>query len=123
MNHSFEIITSLQYENKALKAENRKLKSGQAFLGLKEHYKKEMAAKDRLIRELKKELARAHAETVTVRKYWSEVLDDLDAERKKDVSKAKQETKKMEACFLEERRKNEKLQDKLKEERRQKYEM
>lgn len=123
MNYPFEIITALQYENKALKAENRKLKSGQAFLELKEYYKKEMAAKDRLIRELKQELARSHAETVNVRRYWNEVLDDLDAERKKDVSKAKQETKKMEACFLEERRKNEKLQEKLKEERRQKYEM
>lgn len=123
MNSSFEFITFLQYENKALKAENSKLKSGQAFLDLKEYYRKELAAKDRLIEKLKRELAEAHAETVTVRKYWNEIVDDVDAERKRAVLKAQRETEKMEKCFLEEKQKNEELQDKLKEERRQKYEM
>lgn len=123
MNSSFEFITFLQYENKALKAENSKLRSGQAFLDLKEYYRKELAARDRLIEKLKRELAEAHAETVTVRKYWNEIVDDVDAERKRAVLKAQRETEKMEKCFLTEKQKNEELQERLKEERRQKYEM
>ena len=123
MNHSFEFITSLQYENKALKAENRKLKSGQAFLELEAYYKKELAKMKRLVEKLKRELAKSHAETVTVRKYWSEIFDDVDAERKKAVMEARRETKKMEERFLAEKQKNECLQEKIKEERREKYEM
>lgn len=39
--------------------------------------------KDREVQKWKKEAARAHAEAVTVRKYWGETSDDLERGRSK----------------------------------------
>lgn len=72
---------------------------------------------------MKEECGRAHAGTVTVRKYWSEIFDDVEAERKKAVLKAQASTKRMEERALAAERKNDELSEKLKEERREKYEL
>ena len=39
------------------------------------------------------ELSKAHSETVTVRKYWSEVMDDLEKEHRKEICRLLAENK------------------------------
>lgn len=74
-----------------------------------------------MIRQLEKEVAQLHAEIVTVRKYWSEIFDDVERERKRDVLRVMAETKRMEERALAAEKKVEELEEKLKTERREKY--
>lgn len=77
-----------------LKAALRKIKefeSGERYTRMEREHERRLAAKDREERKLRKELADAHKECVTVRKYWSEVMDDLYREfRKKEAAWARQ---------------------------------
>lgn len=118
-----EYIWYLKFQNSNLRRELEAYKSGNKFRKLCEKYEALLEKKDAEIRALKEECGRAHAETVTVRKYWSEIFDDVEAERKKAVLKAQAGTKRMEERALAAERKNDELSEKLKEERREKYEL
>lgn len=118
-----EHIWYLKFQNSNLRRELEAYKSGNKFRKLREKYEALLEKKDAEIRALKEECGRAHAETVTVRKYWSEIFDDVEAERKKAVLKAQSGTKRMEERALAAERKNDELSEKLKEERREKYEL
>ena len=116
-----EYIWYLKFKNANLERELRSYKSGNKFEKLRQDYEAVIRAKDQEIRRLKEELAEAHAETVTVRKYWNEIFDDVDAERKRDVMKARHETMKAEEQVLAAERKIDELTEKLKGERKEKY--
>ena len=116
-----EYIWYLKFKNANLERELRSYKSGNKFEKLRQDYEAVIRAKDQEIRRLKEELAEAHAETVTVRKYWNEIFDDVDAERKRDVMKARHETMKAEEHVLAAERKIDELTEKLKGERKEKY--
>ena len=83
MNSNFEYITTLQYRVKKLSHEVEEFKSGEKYQKMDAEYKKMLRHYEYVIRQLKQELARAHSETVTVRKNWSEIFDDLEIERQK----------------------------------------
>lgn len=80
MNVSFEVMTSLQYEVRHLRALVAAFKSGERYVEIEKRYEKALAEKDREIRQLKKELAAAHAETVDVRNKWLETFEDIEKE-------------------------------------------
>lgn len=123
MDNSFEIITSLQYENKSLKQQLRKFKTGEAYVEQREYFHKELSAKDRMIAKLKRELAQAHAETVTVRKYWSEVFDDVYADARRDYIRECKEKVKMEERAIRAERQRDETLDKYRDLRREMYAM
>ena len=100
-----EYIWYLKFKNANLEQELRSYRSGNKLRQLQQDYEAVIRAKDREIRRLKEELAKAHAETVTVRKYWNEIFDDVDAERKKAVLKAQGETIRAEKNMLAAERK------------------
>ena len=116
-----EYIWYLKFKNANLEQELKSYKSGNKFKKLREDYESVIRAKDREIKCLKEELAKAHAETVTVRKYWNEIFDDVDAERKRAVLKAQDETRRAEENVLAAERKIDELAEKLKGERKEKY--
>ena len=116
-----EYIWYLKFKNANLEQELRSYRSGNKLRQLQQDYEAVIRAKDREIRRLKEELAKAHAETVTVRKYWNEIFDDVDAERKKAVLKAQGETIRAEKNVLAAERKIDGLTEKLKKERKEKY--
>ena len=95
MGINFEYVTNLQYKVKALQARLEAFESGEAYRRQKEEYEKRLREKDRMIESLKKELARSHAETITVRNQWMEVFEDMEKEHRKALSKEQQESARM----------------------------
>ena len=62
-------------------------------------HQKEYMAYERKLRRLTQDLAAAHRETIRVRNYWFQVLEDMQRELEQAKRKAEQELKKMEkAC-------------------------
>lgn len=100
MRINFEYVTSLQYKVKALQAQVEAYESGEAYQRQKEAYEKRLREKDRIIESLKKELARSHRETITVRNQWMEVFEDLEKEHRKALSKEQQEKARMEERMI-----------------------
>ncbi len=121
MNTASDYIWYLKFKITNLEQELRAYKSGSKIKKLREDYEAVIRAKDAEIKCLKDAAAKAHAETVTVRKYWNEIFDDVDRERKRDVLKAQAETKCMEKRAAAAEKKQEELAERLKEERREKY--
>ena len=66
----FSYLTTLQYQNKAMRQELEAFRNGERYRKLQADYHKVTAGYIREISRLKKELAKAHAETVTVRDIW-----------------------------------------------------
>ena len=63
---------TLQYQNRALRQELESFRSGERYKKLQSDHHKVVAGYIKEINQLKKELARAHAATVTVRDIWFE---------------------------------------------------
>lgn len=123
MNHSFEYISTLQYRLKAANDEIAAFKSGKKYIQMEAHYMSIIRKQESRIKALELEIARAHAETVTVRNHWLEVTEDLDKEFQKKLIKAENKLKKMEKRALNAERQRDDALDKLKEERLEKYKL
>ncbi len=95
MKINFEYFTALQYEVKSLRAQVKAYESGEAFRKQRDAYEKRLREKDRIIKTLKKELADAHKETVTVRNNWMQVFEDMEKEQQKELEKERRNTSRM----------------------------
>lgn len=62
---------------KAAQTRNKELESGERYVRLKELHQKECRGYGSRILELQKEAADAHKETIRVRNYWFQVLEDM----------------------------------------------
>ena len=71
------IIISLMCRLKAAQTRNKELESGEHYIKLKELHQKECRAYERKIQALLTEIADAHKETIRVRNYWFQVLEDM----------------------------------------------
>ena len=88
MNINFQYVSALQYEVRALRAQLQAYKSGEAYRSMKEDYERQLREKDRIIATQKKEIAAAHQNVINMRNNWMQVLDDMEKEHKKELSKA-----------------------------------
>lgn len=123
MNSSFEYISTLQYRLKAANDEIAAFKSGEKYIQMEAHFWDIIRKLEARINALEIEIARAHAETVTVRNHWIEVTEDLDKECQKKLIKAEKALTKMEKRALNAERQRDDALDKLKEERLEKYKL
>lgn len=75
-----------------------------------ELYEKALKEQEERIQKMKRmnqELAKAHSETVAVRRYWGEVMDDLDKDHQAEVSRLLRKIKRLEKENLEPARQRE----------------
>ena len=82
---AFEYMTNLQYKVADLAEQVRAFKSGETYQKLVRFFENCLAAKDRVIEQLKLELAEVRAQYVDVRNNWLEVTEDLEAEHAKAI--------------------------------------
>lgn len=73
------------------------------------------------IKDLKKELAKAHAETITVRNYWFDVANDMENEKHKEINKITKKYKNMEKRALKAEKQRDDALDKITEQRKEIY--
>ena len=121
MNHSFEIITSLQYSLKAATAQVVAFQSGKKYLDMQKAHEEEIRKLSMRIQHLEKELEKAHRETVAVRNQWFEVFEDLEKEHAKELAQAVKKAQRLEKRALHAEGKLEKAEEKITLQRRQIY--
>ena len=107
---------------KAAQTRNKELESGERYVRLKELHQKECREYGSRILELQKEAADAHKETIRVRNYWFQVLEDMLLEFEKMQKKTKQELQEMEKRALKAEKRRDDALDKVKELQHQFYE-
>lgn len=93
MPDTYDHIT-LMCRLKAAQRRNKELESGERYIQLEELHQKEYNVYEHKIEKLKKELADAHKETIRVRNYWFQVLEDMLREFEKAQKKVRAGTPK-----------------------------
>ena len=121
MPNAYDRITLL-CRLKAAQTRNKELESGERYVRLKELHQKECRGYGSRILELQKEAADAHKETIRVRNYWFQVLEDMLLEFEKMQKKTKQELQEMEKRALKAEKQRDDALDKVKELQHQFYE-
>ncbi len=106
-------ISDLLFNIKVLKDKIAAFESGDQYRRIKEENRRIVADRDLQIRQLKKELAKAHAETVGVRKRWSQTCDDVVAEKETALRACDRKLKKMQDRMYEAERQRDEYKDKL----------
>lgn len=121
MNISFEYITNLEYRLKAALNEIAAFKSGEKYIQIEEYFWGIIHKYEAQIKDLKKELAKAHAETVTVRNYWFDVANDMENEKHREINKVTKKYKNMEKRALKAEKQRDDALDKITEQRKEIY--
>lgn len=121
MHMDFETVSTLQYRNRSLTKQVEAFKSGEKYIQMETAYKELLRFHHREIKRLEYELSKAHSETVTVRRYWGEVMDDLEKEYREQVRRLEAEIERLKKQNLELARQRDAAKDKLRERTRQYY--
>ena len=89
--------------------------------GWKKHYWGIIRRLESRIKALEQELAKAHAETVTVRNYWFDVVNDVDHENQKEIKKVTTALRNMEKRAVKAEKQRDDALDKITLQRREIY--
>lgn len=112
---NFEYTTKLQYQVKHLTSQVQSFLSGEKYVSMKQDFQNQLAAKNREIKSLKSELGKAHCATVTMRKQWMEVFEDVTKENEKQSRRKNDEIKRLNKQILELHQQLNASKDKLKD--------
>ena len=115
MNTAFEYITNLQYKVKTLTDQVKAFESGKKYVTMYSKFKTQLSAKDQEITKLKYELADSHSQTVTVRKNWMQVFEDMEKDHEKELQKKDRKIKELEKRALNAERMLDLARDNLKQ--------
>ena len=121
MNSAFEYITTLQYRLKVANDKLAAFETGEKYVQMENNFRGIIRRLEARIKDLEAEVARAHAETVTVRNHWMEVTEDLNKECEKKLQKSHTALKRMEKRALGAEEQRDDFKEQLKEERLEKY--
>lgn len=109
MNQNFEFITTLQYRVKTLSQQLEAFKSGEIYQKMDSDSKKLIRYYEHALAQKDLEFAKSHRETITVRKYWSEIMDDVEKEHFNEKEQLLKEYYEVATALEEEQGKNKKL--------------
>ena len=110
-NAVFEYVTNLQYKVKSLASQVQSFESGEKYVSMCAEFERHLAAKDQNIKKLKLEIANTRRETVTVRKNWLQVIDDLQAKHAKEMRREERIIKALEERALRAEKRVDELKD------------
>ena len=112
-NMQFIYTTNLQYRVKSLEFRVRLFETGEKYISMKADFKACLAEKDKVIRELKSEVADANARTVTVRENWLGVIAEMERSHAKEIKIKDNRIKELGNRVLEVQRQRDAAKDKL----------
>lgn len=121
MHMNFEAVSALQYRNRSLSKQVEEFKSGERYVRMEAEIKRLVRFHNREMKRMEYELSRAHSETVTVRRYWCEAMDDLDKECEARINRLLSEIECLRKQNLEFARQRDTAKDKLRERNREYY--
>ena len=123
MSNVSEYIWFLKFKITVREKELEAFRNGNAYKSIRKDYESICKKLNKKISKLEKALADAHSETVTVRKNWSEIFDDIDKEHDAETASFKRQLEESEGRALKAEQKANELKDKLAKERKEKYEL
>ena len=123
MSNVSEYIWFLKFKITVREKELEAFRNGNAYKSIRKDYESICKKLNKKISKLEKALADAHSETVTVRKNWSEIFDDIDKEHDAETASFKRQLEELEGRALKAEQKANELKDKLAKERKEKYEL
>ena len=121
MHMNFEAVSALQYRNRSLSKQVEEFKSGERYVRMEAEIKRLVRFHNREMKRMEYELSKAHSETVTVRRYWCEAMDDLDKECEARIHRLLSEIECLRKQNLEFARQRDTAKDKLRERNREYY--
>jgi hypothetical protein len=120
-NSNFEFIANLQYRVKNLTSRVQAFESGEKYVSMRKQFNIQLDEKGRDIRKLKQELADANCRTVTMRKNWQQVLEDVEDEHAKELRNKDREIEELQKKLWATEEKLTATQDKLREKSKELY--
>ncbi len=117
----FELVSALQYQKRALEKQVKDFKSGEKYVKMDAEYKELLRFHHQEMKRMEYELSKAHSETVTVRRYWGEVMDDLDKEHRAEKQRLLSMIHRLEERILELEKQRDDAKDRLLERTREYY--
>ena len=123
MNSSFEYITSLEYRLKAARTEILAFKSGEKYVRMQEEYQKEIRYLERIIKNLKEELAEARSAAVTIRNQWFEAFEEQQKEFDRKIAASRKRNRELEKRAVKAERTADELRNKVTQQRHEMYEL
>ena len=121
MHGIYEQMTTLQYRYHSVLKQLEEFKSGEKYVKMKAEYQNLLRRYNKKVLQMEYELSKAHSETITVRKYWSEVMDDLEKEHSKEVNHLLAENAHLKKENLKLTRQRDEATDKYRERNREYY--
>ena len=100
----FESNAALQYKVHALERIVEEFKTGKRYLKLQNDYHRVIAGYIKEIKRLRKELADAHAQSIEVRRIWTDECNHVWEENQSEISKKNEKIRKLEDTVWETRR-------------------
>ena len=121
--NSFEYMTSLQYQNKHLKEQVEKFKSGEKYIQLQKIHEKELRKCLARIRELEKELAGERKQNRINTDHWMEVIEDVIREKERELKKKDTEIRNLQIKLNDMARQRDEALDKKRDALKELYEV
>lgn len=97
MDNQMMTKADLLFQLKLLKDKVAAFESGEKYVRMQEEYRKNLAFQNRRNGQLEKELARSHAETVSVRNKWFQTCEDVLKEKDLELARMERKLREMEA--------------------------
>ena len=114
---------ALRIRLKAAEDKVKAFESGEKYVQMQEQFKAAFRRQNARIRKLEGELGKAHAQTVNVRKIWSEIFDDVYREADAEKSALRKENARLLQRVLEVERQRDDALDRLRDKNHELYEV
>lgn len=114
---------ALRIRLKAAEDKVKAFESGEKYVQMQEQFKAASRRQNARIRKLEGELGKAHAQTVNVRKIWSEIFDDVYKEADAEKSALRKENARLLQRVLEVERQRDDALDRLRDKNHELYEV
>lgn len=114
---------ALRIRLKAAEDKVKAFESGEKYVQMQEQFKAASRRQNARIRKLEGELGKAHAQTVNVRKIWSEIFDDVYREADAEKSALRKENARLLQRVLEVERQRDDALDRLRDKNHELYEV
>lgn len=117
------LIADLKFENKILRDKVKAFESGEKYARMDRERKEIIRYYEKKLKSKDSELARAHAETISVRDKWFKTCEDILFEKEKAIKAANKEIEKYKALALLAYKKRDEALDKCKAKNKELYEV
>ena len=122
-NYQYELIATLQYRVKNLKAQVDAFRNGSKYQQMDAQYKSLLHTEESRIHKLEVELSKAHTQTIDVRNKWWDTIEDIYKDHQKELAAKNARISALEKRIILVEQQRDAALDKVAEQRHELYEV